>query len=163
MDERQSEIASSCQPQWSEPPPQLAALLDILELIADQVRAYERVLPLDNHVARLAVAALGELARQALSEARDLGDSLVATPGPTDQPLSPREQEVLTLAAQGLTNREIAYRLGISDRTVQFHMNSVFNKTGASSRTEAAVSSVISAARSRHLRCATLAAATMAA
>jgi DNA-binding NarL/FixJ family response regulator len=38
-----------------------------------------------------------------------------------------------------LTNREIAYRLGISDRTVQFHMNSVFNKTGASSRTEAAV------------------------
>ena len=139
MDERQSEMASWREAQGSEPPPQLTELLDILELIADQVRAYERVLPHDNHAARLAVAALGELARQALAEARDLGDSLVGSPGPTDQPLSPREQEVLTLAAQGLTNREIAYRLGISDRTVQFHMNSVFNKTGASSRTEAAV------------------------
>jgi DNA-binding NarL/FixJ family response regulator len=44
---------------------------------------------------------------------------------------------VLSLAAQGLTNKEIAYRLGISERTIQFHMNSVFNKSGTSSRTEA--------------------------
>lgn len=139
MDDRQSEAASWREAEGSEPPPQLTALLAVLELIADQVRAYERVLAHDNHVARRAIAALGELARQALAEARDLGDSLVGSPGPTDQPLSPREQEVLALAAQGLTNREIAYRLGISDRTVQFHMNSVFNKTGASSRTEAAV------------------------
>jgi NarL family two-component system response regulator YdfI len=49
---------------------------------------------------------------------------------------------VLKLAARGLTNKEIAYRLGISDRTVQFHLNSVFNKTGASSRTAAAVHAV---------------------
>jgi hypothetical protein len=83
VDERQSETASWRQAQGSEPLPQLTALLEVLELIADQVRAYERVLPHDNYVARLAVAALGELARQALSEARDLGNSLVGSPGPT--------------------------------------------------------------------------------
>ena len=103
-----------------------------------QARAYERALPPDNAPARMAVATLGELARQALAEARDLGDSLTAPQPTEDHPLSPREQEVLALAARGLTNKEIAYRLGISDRTVQFHMNSVFNKSGTSSRTEAA-------------------------
>jgi DNA-binding NarL/FixJ family response regulator len=118
--------------------PQLGAVIDTLELISDQVRAYERVLPPDNHAARMAVAALGELARQALAEAQDLRDSFVPSPTASDHLLSPREHEVLTLAAQGLTNKEIAYRLGVSDRTVQFHMNSVFNKTATSSRTEAA-------------------------
>jgi DNA-binding NarL/FixJ family response regulator len=139
VDDRQREMASWRETRGGELLPQLSVLLDVLELMADQVRTYERVLPHGNHEARMAVAVLGELARQALAEARDLGDSLFAPPGLADRPLSPREQEVLTLAAQGLTNREIAYRLGISDRTVQFHMNSVFNKSGASSRTEAAV------------------------
>ena len=118
--------------------PQLAALIDTLKLMTDQTRAYERALPHDNFPARMAVATLGELARQALIEAQDMRDSLTASLPTEDHPFSPREQEVLTLAAQGLTNKEIAYRLGVSDRTVQFHMNSVFNKTGASSRTEAA-------------------------
>ncbi|MBE0698041.1 MAG: response regulator transcription factor [Anaerolineaceae bacterium] len=45
--------------------------------------------------------------------------------------------QVLKLAAHGLTNKEIAYRLVISERTVQFHMNSIFNKSGTSTRTEA--------------------------
>ena len=120
-------------------PPQLAALIDTLTLITEQVRAYERALPAANHAARMAVATLGELARQALGEAQDLSTSLVAMPPCPDQPFSPREREVLTLVAQGLTNKEIAYRLGISDRTVQFHMNSVFNKTDTASRTEAAI------------------------
>jgi DNA-binding CsgD family transcriptional regulator len=44
---------------------------------------------------------------------------------------------VLTLASRGLTNKEIAYRLGISERTAQFHINSIFHKTGTNSRTEA--------------------------
>jgi DNA-binding NarL/FixJ family response regulator len=122
--------------------PQLAALIETLRLMTEQVRAYDRVLPPNNHAARMAVAALGELARQALAEARDLNASLSSIPITEDHPLSPREHEVLTLAAQGLTNKEIAYRLGISDRTVQFHMNSVFNKSGTSSRTEAALIAV---------------------
>jgi DNA-binding NarL/FixJ family response regulator len=126
----------------SKPFAQLAVLLDTLELITEQVRAYERALPADNHAARMAVAALGELARQALAEAQDLRMSLAAPKSVDDHPLSPREHQVLRLAAQGFTNREIAYRLGVSDRTVQFHMRSVFNKTGTSSRTEAAILAV---------------------
>jgi len=122
-------------PPRAEAPP-LAGLLDALDLLNEQARAYERALPTNNYPARAAVAALGDLARQALNEARDLAESL-QPPRPAAHPFSPREFEVLTLAAQGLTNKEIAYRLGLSERTVQFHMNSVFNKSGASSRTEA--------------------------
>jgi len=114
----------------------LSGLLDTLELLVAQVRAYERALPPDNYPARAAVSTLGELARQALNDARDLRSSFETAPA-LDHGLSPREMEVLGLAARGLTNKEIAYRLGISDRTVQFHMNSIFNKTGTNSRTEA--------------------------
>jgi DNA-binding NarL/FixJ family response regulator len=121
------------------PIPQVAVLMDTLVLMTEQVRAYERALPADNHAARMAVAAMGELARQALGEAQDLSAYLSASQSSDDHPFSPREHQVLALAAQGLTNREIAYRLGVSDRTVQFHMGSVFNKTGTSSRTEAAI------------------------
>ena len=116
--------------------PLLAGLLDMLDLLTSQARAYERALPPDNYPALAAVATLGELARQALTEAHDLVAALEPNP-PAQHPLSPRELEVLTLAAEGLTNKEIAYRLGISERTVQFHMNSVFNKTATQSRTEA--------------------------
>jgi len=113
-----------------------AGLLDALDLLMEQARAYERALPANNYPARAAVAALSKLAQQALAEARDLAASLEPQP-PAPHPFSPREFEVLTLAAEGLTNKEIAYRLGLSDRTVQFHMNSIFNKTGTQSRTEA--------------------------
>ena len=117
-------------------PDPFSGLVDTLELLVAQARAYERALSPDNYPARAVVVSLGELARQALNDARDLRTSLDI--GPTlEHTLSPREMEVLGLAARGLTNKEIAYRLGISDRTVQFHMNSIFNKTGTNSRTEA--------------------------
>jgi NarL family two-component system response regulator YdfI len=51
--------------------------------------------------------------------------------------LTPREVEVLRMLAEGLGNKEIAARLGISDHTVKFHVTSIFTKLGASSRTEA--------------------------
>lgn len=54
-------------------------------------------------------------------------------------PLTDREGEVLGLAAQGLTNYEIAQRLYISVRTVEAHLTHVYNKLGVSSRTEAVV------------------------
>jgi DNA-binding NarL/FixJ family response regulator len=112
----------------------LDGLIETLELLISQARAYERALPADNYPARAAVATLGELAQQALNEAQNLSaEEETATP----HPFSPRETEVLTLTAEGLTNKEIAYRLGLSERTIQFHLNSVFNKTGTNSRTEA--------------------------
>jgi len=51
--------------------------------------------------------------------------------------LSERELDVLRLAARGLTNRQIGHELGISHRTVQGHLQSVYGKLGVNSRTEA--------------------------
>lgn len=57
--------------------------------------------------------------------------------GVAPEPLSDREREVLELAAGGLTNRGIGVRLGISDRTVQGHLASIYGKLQVGSRTEA--------------------------
>jgi DNA-binding NarL/FixJ family response regulator len=56
--------------------------------------------------------------------------------------LAPRELEVLRLASEGLTNREIGRKLFISERTVQSHFSAVFAKLGARSRTEAVSSAL---------------------
>jgi DNA-binding NarL/FixJ family response regulator len=53
------------------------------------------------------------------------------------EPLSGRELDVLRLAAQGMTNRAIGHALKISHRTVQGHLDSIYGKLGAHSRTEA--------------------------
>jgi len=54
-------------------------------------------------------------------------------------PLSPREMEILELVTQGMSNKEIAYHLGISHQTVKNHMTSVLSKLGVADRTQAAV------------------------
>lgn len=54
-----------------------------------------------------------------------------------DEPLTPREHEVLELAALGLSNHAIATRLAISDHTVKFHLASIYGKLGVRSRTAA--------------------------
>lgn len=54
--------------------------------------------------------------------------------------LTPRESEVLGHLSDGLSNKEIAGRMGISDHTVKFHVNAILQKLGASTRTEAVVS-----------------------
>ncbi len=53
--------------------------------------------------------------------------------------LTPREHEVLGLMAEGLSNKLIAARLGISEHTAKFHVNAVLEKLGAETRTEAVV------------------------
>jgi len=55
----------------------------------------------------------------------------------TTTPLSEREMEVLQRMAQGAANKEIAYQLSISERTVKAHVTSILNKLGVNSRTEA--------------------------
>ena len=54
-------------------------------------------------------------------------------------PLSPREMEILELVIRGMSNREIAYHLGISHQTVKNHMTSILSKLGVADRTQAAV------------------------
>lgn len=51
--------------------------------------------------------------------------------------LTPRETEVLELVAEGLPNKAIANRLGISDQTVKFHVAQICAKLGATNRTDA--------------------------
>lgn len=51
--------------------------------------------------------------------------------------LSAREHEVLSLVAQGFTNREIASALSITEKTIEYHLKSLFTKTEATTRTEA--------------------------
>ena len=53
--------------------------------------------------------------------------------------LSPREIEILKLAARGMSNRDIAVKLELSMRTVKAHLSNIFNKMRCSSRTEAIV------------------------
>ena len=62
-----------------------------------------------------------------------------AEPAPVQPlpPLSEREMEVLKVAAQGMSNKDIGGTLFISERTVQAHMRSIFNKLGVGSRSEA--------------------------
>lgn len=51
--------------------------------------------------------------------------------------LTARESEVLTMLAEGTSNKEIAARLNISEHTVKFHVSSILAKLGATTRTEA--------------------------
>jgi DNA-binding NarL/FixJ family response regulator len=51
--------------------------------------------------------------------------------------LTEREQEVLAMMGEGLSNKEISSRLAISTHTVKFHISSILGKLGAASRTEA--------------------------
>jgi DNA-binding NarL/FixJ family response regulator len=53
------------------------------------------------------------------------------------EPLTAREREVLQWIAEGLANKQIAMRLGISEHTVKFHLSSLYAKLNVASRTEA--------------------------
>jgi DNA-binding NarL/FixJ family response regulator len=77
-----------------------------------------------------------------------LGAGQQPASSPLPSLLSPREQQVLELLSEGLSNRDIAERLGISRHTAKFHVNAILDKLGATTRTEA----VVLAARSGLLR-----------
>ena len=75
-------------------------------------------------------ALLGSLLERRPAVLLEDGDPIV-------DPLTPREREVLQLAAEGLANKQIALSLGISEHTVKFHLSSLYTKLGVTSRTEA--------------------------
>lgn len=67
---------------------------------------------------------------------------LARAPAPLPDPLTEREREVLALIARGLTNREIAARLVISEKTAGHHVSHILDKLGMSRRSEAAAYAV---------------------
>jgi DNA-binding NarL/FixJ family response regulator len=68
-------------------------------------------------------------------------ETILAGRGP-ENPLSPREREVLAQAARGHRNREIGERLGVSEQTVKNHLSSAMHKLGAPNRTRAVLYAV---------------------
>jgi DNA-binding NarL/FixJ family response regulator len=84
-----------------------------------------------------------ETVREARASSLRVDAILIAAPrgGREDalpvETLTSRETEVLELLAEGLSNKAIAARLGISDQTVKFHVASIGGKLGAANRTDA--------------------------
>jgi DNA-binding NarL/FixJ family response regulator len=65
------------------------------------------------------------------------GDQPQENEAELSEEITSREMDVLRMLAEGLVNKDIAVRLGISEHTVKFHISSILDKLGASTRTEA--------------------------
>jgi two-component system, NarL family, nitrate/nitrite response regulator NarL len=130
--------------------------VQVLALASDQEQAERAisagaagVIERDGDGDRIAAAARAlDLGLRVVSEAfAPAGSALRATARPRPREgaraplgeLTPREHEVLRLLAEGLSNRQLARRLGISEHTAKFHVNAILEKLDASSRTEAVV------------------------
>jgi two-component system, NarL family, response regulator YdfI len=105
------------------------------ELLRLGVRA---VLPRELTAAEMLAAVEAAAAGLAVMHPRDLEALLpVGQPARPVEALSPREVEVLGMMAEGISNKEIAARLGISEHTVKFHVGQIMGKLRAGTRTEA--------------------------
>lgn len=96
-----------------------------IETAAHRARAALGALEFEAERVRGSALPLAEVVREALAQRRKVH-------------LSPREQEVSDLVARGLTNRDIAAELGISERTVDSHVQHILNKLGFRSRAQIA-------------------------
>jgi DNA-binding NarL/FixJ family response regulator len=92
------------------------------------------VLPLDASASQIEIALQAAAAGLAVFSPQHL-DSPAAPR--ISAALTARETEVLRMIAEGLANKEIAWRLGISEHTVKFHVSALLGKLGAGSRAEA--------------------------
>lgn len=123
------------------------ALVGALEKARELVRAGARgVLNRDAPGERLRAASIAVAAGLCTLDEQTLEELVSPRPAEarTATLLTPREQQVLELLAEGLSNKVIALRLDISEHTAKFHVNSILDKLEADTRTDA----VMRAARS---------------
>ena len=85
----------------------------------------------------VAAARASEIDSDGILVTPDASEASDAEEDDFDEPLTPREVQVLELLAEGLPNKAIAVRLHISDQTVKFHVSSISGKLGARNRTDA--------------------------
>jgi len=141
---------------WDSPAPSLERLVEvgdaglpIVALVSDEAHALAAqaagtrgLLPRDSSperlVAALVAAGQGLVVLDPSLSARLMGAAASSSLSLVEE-LTPREMEVLRLLAEGLPNKAIAHRLGISEHTVKFHVNALLGKLGAQSRTEAVI------------------------
>lgn len=110
-----------------------------LHSLIEQIEVYERVLSSENSQA---LAILGQLKGQIALLSKEADVEFARPDQNVEHSLSPRELEVLLLIYEGHPNKEIAYQLSISSKTVQFHIKSIFTKLKVGSRTEAVVTAL---------------------
>ena len=98
---------------------------------------FRAVLPHDSSSSQLIAAIEGVAAGLIAFRAQDVEEFPVEARTTEPVTLSAREIEVLRLVADGLGNKEISFRLGISEHTVKFHVNSILTRMNAATRAEA--------------------------
>ena len=101
------------------------------EIIAAVAAAANDLIALPPEIIEYLLAAANDNSRVPIPGSRDgFADEMIEN-------LTPRETEVLTLLADGASNKAIADELNISEHTVKFHVASIFGKFGVNTRTEA--------------------------
>jgi DNA-binding NarL/FixJ family response regulator len=117
----------------------------LLEAVEAGARGYLlKSLNADEFVEMLNGLARGEAAMTRQTTARLLtGFSHPSrAPSPSPEVLTPREVELLELMVQGLSNKEIAQAMSLSENTIKYHVKHILQKLGVQNRTEAAVQAV---------------------
>jgi DNA-binding NarL/FixJ family response regulator len=116
------------------------------EQVGDALAAgAQAVLPREISAAKLEVAIAAVQKGLTVSEpgwlhaGTERGHTGIESGHAVDDNLTPREHEVLVLLAEGLSNKQIAGRLSISEHTAKFHVNSILQKMNAQKRVEAVV------------------------
>ena len=115
---------------------------DAAAILASLHSGLRAVLPLDATAQEIlaAIAAATEgliVLHPDLLTSLSIAGPAPQTPAARDASLTPREIEVLRMLGEGLANKNIAWKLGISEHTVKFHITSIFTKLNVSSRAEA--------------------------
>ena len=123
--------------------PPIVALADdpraLWRIAGDGLRA---VLPRDAGVAEIAAAIVGAAVGLVVLHPSALEAGAATPPAHGDHALTARETEILGMLAEGHANKTVASRLGISEHTVKFHVASIFEKLGVSTRTEAVTTAI---------------------